>query len=53
MYMRMSQENQCIAFANKNVFFFTKNGDQKGRTGPFWGFGASGRERMWKEDVGG
>jgi hypothetical protein len=48
--MEMLQGNQCIAILNKQKchFFFYKNRDQEGRTGPAWGGGTSGKG----EDVG-
>jgi hypothetical protein len=32
-----------LSQTNKNVFLFSKNGEQEGKTGPVWGVGSSGR----------
>jgi hypothetical protein len=42
--MEMFQGNQCRATLNEQkCYFFPKNGEQKGRTGPVWRVGTSGR----------
>jgi hypothetical protein len=34
----MSQESQCISYLKQAIFFFFyKNGEQEGKTGPVWG----------------